>query len=331
MDTQRSLVLGTMNFGRLTDGDQAQAILRAAHELGISAVNTADVDYSGRSEHYVGRFLSQVPKREHPWLMVELSGPDMGVPNDPELTPGYLAEACKRSLRRLGVDQIDRVVVPRPSFRIPIEETFEGVHRLIVTPGLAASVGVSTFPAWMTCDILHTTAKLGVTQPTSELAPYNLLDRRVENELLPNSRRWKLEFFAWAPLAQGLLAGRYTGAALPSDSRASLLGGIYRDRVSPLKARSRAADFLRLCRRYGLEPSAAAIAWLLRQPGVAGAVFGPRTPEHVRSAAAARAVVLDRHFLTEVDRINPPGTACVDFFNSAPWMLECVGDGRMNA
>ncbi|MCS7479111.1 aldo/keto reductase [Umezawaea endophytica] len=320
--TDLRLVLGTMNFGRL-GVDEAVGLLDEARERGIDAVNTSDTDYSGRSEEYVGKFIRRSPPSARPALMVELAEPGMQIPHDPELTPARLEAACVNSLRRLGVDEVDLVIVPRPSFRIPIEETLSGIERRILRPGLAKAFAISTFPAWLACDVQHTARALGFTPPVAEVAPYNVLDRRVENEILPNCLRWGMGVFVWAPLAQGLLAGRYEHGT-PADSRAAVLGGIYRDRVSKVAARAAALEFVSLCRNSSIAPAAGAIAWTLQRPGVTGALFGPRTIRQVAVASEASGLVLDQRFLDAVDGINPAGTALVSFFNSAPWMLEAI-------
>lgn len=318
------VIVGTLNFSRRTSEDESIALLQRAYEMGITGINTADTDYSGRSESYVSRFLRKIPESERPFLMVELSGADMGVPHDPNLSPEYLRRACERSLDRLGVDSVDRVVIPRPSIRIPLEETLKGVHELIIEPGLAASYGVSTFPGWLTCHGQHVCQSQGYKKIASELAPYNILDRRAENELLPNARFWGMEFFAWGALAQGLLAGRYVSAdQIPPDSRAAVLGGIYAERIAD-HGRRVAAQFVDICVDFAYDPATAALAWLLTQSGVSGIVVGPRTLAHLGPMKAALELVLPLEFVQMVDAINPPGTAVADFFNSAPWMLQRV-------
>lgn len=321
-----SALIGTLNFSRRISEADSLTVLTAAFENGVTGINTADSDYSGQSEVYVGHFLKQFQFTPRPFLMVELSGPDMGVPNNPNLTPEYLHQACKRSLDRLGVSQVDRVVLPRPALLTPLDETLAGVQELIIDAGLATSYGVSTFPAWLTCHGQHVSRDRGYASIASELAPYNILDRRVENEMLPNARFWGMEFFAWAALGQGLLAGRYAGIvgdSRPADSRAAVLGGIYAMRV-PGRAVDTADRYLRLCGQYGYEPASAALAWVLAQPGVTGFVTGPRTASQVRPVGVALGLELDPVFLKAVDDINPPGSAVADFFNTAPWMRQRV-------
>lgn len=321
-----SALIGTLNFSRRSSEADSLAVLTAAFESGITGINTADSDYSGRSEVYVGHFLKQFQFSAKPFLMVELSGPDMGVPNNPNLTPEYLHQACMRSLDRLGVSQVDRVVLPRPALVTPLDETLAGVQELIIDAGLATSYGVSTFPAWLTCHGQHISRDRGYSLIASELAPYNILDRRAENEMLPNARFWGMEFVAWAALGQGLLAGRYAGAEgeiRPVDSRAAVLGGVYAERVQG-RAVSIADRYLGLCGQYGYEPACAALAWVLAQPGITGFVTGPRTVTQVRPVRAALELELDPAFLKAVDALNAPGSAVADFFNTAPWMRERV-------
>lgn len=326
-DVARSkVILGTMNFVRVGDSAMIQRILAEGYDRGITAINTADTDYSGRSESSVGAFIESLRRsgRPRPWIMLEISGADMGVPHNPNLHATYLTSAIERSLTRLGIDCVDRVVLPRPSFTIPLEETLAGIEQNILGRGLASSYGLSTFPAWLTCHAQHLAAVNHLTPPASELAPFNVLDRRVENEILPNARFWGMEFFAWAGLAQGLLAGRYPSTGeFPVDSRASVLGGIYSQRVNT-RARRLSSDYVRLAHEFSLDPAAAALAWVLARPGVTGVLAGPRLVEHTSSLADAQTLVLPPEFLARVDLINAPGSAVADFFNSAPWMLERI-------
>jgi aryl-alcohol dehydrogenase-like predicted oxidoreductase len=95
-------------------------------------------------------------------------------------------------------------------------------------------IGATTHPAWQVMEALMVSQLRRFARFISEQPPYNLLDRRIENELVPLCLKYGLGLIPWAPLASGVLAGRYTeGVGIPTDSRAALRGGIYAERVTP--------------------------------------------------------------------------------------------------
>ncbi len=320
--------LGTMNFGVRTDSTEALAILEVSVGSGITLINTADVDYSGRSEQIVGQFIAAHNCRSELFLSAEIADKNLGVPHAPKLDAAHLVPAAANTLSRLNVDYVDRFFLPRPNFTIPIEQTLADAN-ILIKKGFCKSIGVSTFPAWMTAKgIMAANANSDIAQISGELSPYNLLDRRCENARLPMTRNFGIEFFAWAPLAQGLLAGRYDDAigdevALPLDSRAKVLGGIYRERISS-KAVEIARRFTALAKAQKIAPACAAIAWCLSAVGVTAAIVGPRTRDQMTEVIRAKNVQLAQAFLDQCDLLVPPGSARANFHNSAPWMLETL-------
>ena len=103
---------------------------------------------------------------------------------------------------------IDLLQLHRPSTVVPQEETLAAFDELI-RAGKVRYIGCSTHPAWMVMEALATSERLGLPAYVSEQPPYNLLDRRIENELLPLCRKYGLAIIPWSPLAAGILAGRY--------------------------------------------------------------------------------------------------------------------------
>jgi aryl-alcohol dehydrogenase-like predicted oxidoreductase len=163
-----------------------------------------------------------------------------------------------------------------------------------------------------------TSERLGLARIVSEQSPYNLLDRRIENELLPACQAHGVGVMAWSPLAMGMLAGRYAEGR-SDDTRAARRGGIYAERVTDAGIRVGNA-FADLARRHGLEPAQAAYAWVLAQPGIAAAIIGPRTVAQAASALPAADRVLPDEFARQTDALVAPGSMVASFFNSAPWM-----------
>lgn len=314
---------GTMNLGSATPDDESARMIRYALAEGVRFFNLSDFEYEGRSETILGRVLSSLGERDEVTLCVEISGPDMGVPHDPDLSPEYIFRACEAALRRLRTDYIDIYTIPRPSNRIPIAETLGALTEL-VQAGKVRAVATSTYPAWRVMEALAVADRESLERVDVDASPYNLLDRRLENEFVPFALAHDVSVLAWAPLAQGMLAGRYVSpAGYPVDSRAARIGRIYQERITPHGIRL-GTRFAELAAEVGMTPAQLALTWVRAQPAVAAPVVGPRTQAQLEELLAARELTYPDSLDGELDALNPPGTAAVDFYNSAPWMQMAV-------
>jgi aryl-alcohol dehydrogenase-like predicted oxidoreductase len=316
------LCLGTLNFGGPTPDETALCIVDAALDAGINFIDTANTYHGGRSEEVVGKALAG--RRGRVVLATKVHGPTGVGPNDRGNSRVHILRACDESLRRLQTDYIDLYQVHRPSPEIPIEETLDALTDL-VKAGKVRYIGCSTHPAWMVVEALAASERLGLARYVSEQPPYNLLDRRVENELLPMAARYGLAILPWAPLAQGVLAGRYPAAdALPADSRAVRQpDSIYSRRVTP-RGIEAGAKFAALAREHGLPPGQLALLWCKDQPGVTSPIVGPRTLEQFVGLLPVLGMSLTDEQRAACDTINPPGTALVNFHNTAAWMKTAI-------
>ncbi len=316
------LCLGTLNFGGPTPDDEAARVVAAALDAGINIVDTSDSYHAGRSEEAVGKALAG--RRDRVVLATKVHFPTGSGPNDGGNSRLHILRACDDSLRRLRTDYIDLYQVHRPSPEIPIEETL-GALTDLVRAGKVRYAGCSTHPAWMVMEALAASERHGFVRYVSEQPPYNLLDRRIENELVPLAQRHNLALLPWAPIAQGVLAGRYRlGQVLPEDSRAARLpDSIYSRRVTARGIEAGEA-FAALARAHGLTPGQLALLWCKDQPGVTAPVAGPRTIEQLRDLLPVLELTLTGELRAACDEINPPGTAIVDFHNTAGWMKTVI-------
>ncbi len=311
-----------MNFGGPTPDAAAARIVDAALDAGINFVDTADMYHGGRSEEAVGKALAG--RRDRVVLATKAHYRVGDGPNDEGNSRLHILRACEQSLRRLQTDYIDLYQVHRPSPEIPVEETLDALTDL-VRAGKVRYIGCSTHPAWMVMEALAVSERRGLARYVSEQPPYNLLDRRIENELVPLATRYGLAILPWAPLAQGLLAGRYPkAAALPADSRAARQpDSIYSRRITPRGIEAGQA-FAALAREHGVPPGQLALAWCKDQPGVTSPVVGPRTVEQFADLLPALEISLTDEQRAACDTINPPGTALVNFHNTAGWMRTAI-------
>jgi aryl-alcohol dehydrogenase-like predicted oxidoreductase len=313
------LALGTMNFGDATDEAESVRILDRAIDAGITLIDTADVYNAGASEEILGRALAHGGRRQRVFLATKAFNQVGPGPNDRGTSRLHLMRACDASLRRLQTDHIDLYQMHRPDPDTPIDETL-GALTDLVRSGKVRYVGCSTHPAWRVMQALLTAELHGLVRYVSEQPPYNLLDRRIENELVPLCLEHQLAIIPWAPMAQGVLAGRYDDATQPpADSRAARRGGIYAERVTPAGVRVGTA-FSALAREAGLSPAQLALLWVKDQPGVTAPIFGARTVAQLDEAIPVMELRLSDDLRSACDALVPPGSAVVNFHNSAAWM-----------
>jgi len=312
------LCLGALNFGGPTPEAEAVRLVHAAVDAGVNMVDTANTYHGGESERVVG--LAIRDRRSQVVLATKVHYRTGSGPNDGGNSRLHVLRACEDSLRRLGTDCIDLYQVHRPSPEVPVDETL-GALTDLVRAGKVRYIGCSTHPAWMVMEALATSERLGLARYVSEQPPYNLFDRRIENELVPLALRHQLALLPWAPLAQGLLAGRYADlGALPGDSRAARQpGSIYAQRVTPRGVEA-GARFAALARGFGRTPGQLALLWCKDQPGVTAPVVGPRTMAHLQDVLPVLEATLSDDERAACDAINPPGGVIVNFHNTAPWM-----------
>ena len=319
------LCLGAMNFGGPTDEGASIAIIHRALDGGINFVDTADVYNGGESERIVGKALKQDGRREQMVLATKVYG-EVGVgPNDRGVSRYHIVRACEDSLRRLQTERIDLYQLHRPSFEVPQEETLRAFDDLI-RAGKVCYIGCSTHPAWKVMEALGLSERYGWAGYVSEQPPYNLLDRRIENELVPLCQKHGLAIVPWSPLAGGILTGRYPASGeLPPDSRAARWGGTFLARVTR-KGLGVAAKVVQMAQERGLTVAQLSLLWVKDQPGITAPIIGPRTLAHLEEALA----VLERT-LADADRplfdaLVHPGPAVADFHNSNEWMQARILD-----
>ncbi len=249
------LILGTMTFGPQVDIDGSRALLKRFIAAGYRELDTAYVYNEGETETILGSILREAGNNSL-YLATKVN---------PRVT-GRLDEAAVKmqldeSLRRLGRDSVDILYLHLPDPHTPIEETLKACTDLH-EQGRFAELGLSNFPAWMVVDIWHLCKANGWPQPSVYQGLYNGLSRKIESELFPALRRLGMRFYAYNPLAGGMLTGkhaRYDDS--PMAGRFARLQSYrnrywkpsYFDAVSALTAR---------CREAGIEPASAAYRWL---------------------------------------------------------------------
>jgi aryl-alcohol dehydrogenase-like predicted oxidoreductase len=189
----------------------------------------------------------------------------------------------------------------------------------LIRKGYVRYVGTSTFAAWQLVEALWVAKELGLNRFVCEQPPYNLLDRRIERELLPMAQTYGFGVIPWSPLAGGLLTGKYNrDTPPPEDSR---YGNVKEG--SPQQRRMTEQAFVVI---EGLDPlvsakgctmSQFALAWCMQQPGVSSPIIGPRTMEQLEDNLGALEVTITDDDRSEVDALIAPGQMVSPFYEAA--------------
>lgn len=319
------LCLGAMNFGGPTNKADSIAMVNRALDAGINFIDTANVYNAGESERIAGEALKANGRRDEVVLATKVYGRMGDGPNEQGVSRYHIIKACEDSLRRLQTDRIDLYQLHRPSLTVPQDETLRAFDDLI-RAGKVRYIGASTHPAWMVMEALAVSEKYNLAGYVSEQPPYNLLDRRIENELVPLSQKYGLALLPWSPLAGGILAGRYPlDGQIPEGSRAARSGQTFQERVT-YKGREVATKMAEMAQERGMTVTQLALLWVKDQPGITSPIIGPRTMAHLEDAIPVLDMTLDEADYPLFDELVHPGNAVADFHNSNPWMKARITD-----
>ena len=313
------LGLGTDNFANPTLPKESIQIINRAIDAGINFLDTANTYAKGESERIIGKAFKESGGRDKVLIATKVHYRVGKEPNDAGNSRLHIIKACEDSLKRLQTDYIDLYQLHRPSFDIPLDETLGALSDL-VTQGKVRYIGSSTSPAWKIMEALHISEIRKYPYFISEQSPYNLLDRRIENELIPFCKHNNLGIIAWSPLAMGLLAGRYNNAKkMPKTSRGNLRKGIYSERITEAGI-SIGKKFVKISDQHNIKPVQLATLWVKDQPGVTLPLIGPRTINQLEDYLPVMDMQLNQTLKEACDLLVPPGSAKANFHNSAPWM-----------
>jgi len=323
--------LGSDDFGDGTPPELAAKIIIRAVESGINLIDTGNLYAGGTSEKIIGKTLKENNLRHQVLIStkVDHAPRKIGVSLDaytPKLAPNLqgnsrlnIIRACDLSLKALQTDYIDFFQIHRYYPQYHIEETL-GALTDLVRQGKVRYVGCSTFPPWMIMKAIMLSEMKSYARFVSEESPYNLLDRRIENELIPMAQEIGLGILTWSPLAHGMLTGVYSKVGeYPSGSRAAARGSFYADRVSE-KGIEVGDKFVKLAKDAGISPAQLAVLWTKDQPGITAPLIGPQKLEHLEDMIPVMEMTLADSLRKACDDLVPPGTAVANFLNTSGWM-----------
>ncbi|MFD0023830.1 aldo/keto reductase [Streptomyces sp. NPDC058382] len=300
-------VVSRVAFGNsLTAGNQledrtATACVRAALDAGITTFDTADAYAGGRAEELLGRALAGVDRDS---VVICTKVGRGGGPGPGALSAGRIADSLDSSLRRLGTGHIDLYQAHLYDDSTPLEETMRAFADAVAA-GKVRYVGVSEWAADEIGRAAALARELGVPLVSNQ-PQYSMLWRVIEAEVVPACEQLGIGQMVWSPLAGGVLTGKYRpGSRPPAGSRAVAAEGgeisIQRYNFLSDEVLSAVARVAVLAEEAGLPLPQLALAWALRNAGVATAVIGASAPEQIGRNIAAVSRTLGPELLRAID------------------------------
>ena len=278
-------ILGSMTFGESVDDNGADAIVTAFMQAGGKEIDTANVYCDGVTEEILGRLIDAdrragvyLASKVHPW-------------NDEGLQPQQVKKQLAQSLQRLGTDRVDLLYLHSPDLDTPIEDTLAACFELYQQDRFT-DFGLSNYAAWQVAEIVELCRRHGWMQPRVYQGMYNALTRDVERELFPCLRHYGIAFYAYNPLAGGLLSGRYRSIDnLPTEGR-FVDKDNYLDRYWKQDYFDVLREFFDACGTESLHPVDAAIGWLVNHSQLDaekgdGIIIGVSNIDHLQANLAA--------------------------------------------
>lgn len=292
-----------MTWGRDTDEHEAANQLRDYLDAGGNFIDTAAVYGDGDSERVIGGFLGTLVDRDEVVIATKAGISFKDGVRKVDNSRANLLRDLDRSLDHLGIAYVDLWQIHTFDPHINLEETLTALD-LALASGRARYVGISNFNGWQTARSASIQNPfLGKAALTSVQNEYSLLNRKVEEEVLPAAESLGLGFLAWSPLGRGVLTGKYQNG-MPADSRGA--SQHFASFIAPYldkKSRKITEAVVVAAEGLGLSPLEVALAWVRDRPGVSSAIIGARTGAQLKGALLAEEVELPEQVseaLTEV-------------------------------
>lgn len=302
------LCLGAMTFGGSlgwgSTVEESQQILDRYIELGGNFIDTANFYTKSHSEKIIGDHIGRHPaRRDRLVIATKFSGNLYpGDPNGGGSGRKSIIAAAENSLRRLQTDYIDLYWLHNWDVHTPIDETMAALDDL-VRAGKVRYLGVSDTPAWKVAEANVTARFRGWSAFIGLQIEYSLLERSVEQELVPMARELGLGITPWSPLKSGLLSGKYTrqnAGQVKSDR------GAFIEHFLNEKAYTVVDTLAGIAKEKDTTVARVALSWLQVQPGVTSTIIGARRLDQLEDNVKSLEVKLTPDELSKLDTLTRP-------------------------
>src|ERR1700722_469933 len=302
------LCLGAMTFGEDlgwgTSVEESQQIIDRYTELGGNFIDTANFYTRSHSEKILGDHIGRhAARRDRLVIATKFSGNLYpGDPNGGGSGRKSLINACENSLRRLQTDYIDLYWLHIWDANTPIEETMAALDDLVAA-GKVRYIGVSDTPAWKIVEANLIARFRGWSSFIGLQVEYSLLERAIEQELVPMANEFGLGITPWSPLKSGVLSGKYTrdSAGQHQADRGALVSTFLNEETYTL------IDELQvIAKAHETTVASVALAWVAAQPAVSSVIIGARRLSQLDDNVGAVDVNFTAEELVRLDALTKP-------------------------
>ncbi len=299
--TLSRLGLGTMTWGRDTDEHEAADQARAFLDAGGNFFDTAAVYGAGDSEKVIGGLVGSLFKREEVIIATKGGITFVDGVRTVNTSRGALLSELDFSLKRLGTDYVDLWQIHTWDEQTPLDDTLAALETAYQS-GRARYVGISNFSGWQSSRAI---TKQELKAPIATLQnEYSLLNREIENEVLPCAIELNVGVLAWSPLGRGVLTGKYRNG-VPSDSRGASphFAGFVEPYLDERAQRIVDAVYV-AADGLGYSPLEVALAWVRDAIGVTSAIVGARTGAQLRGILRSEEISLPAVVRQALDEVS---------------------------
>ena len=314
------LCFGTMTIGSsewkpwVLDKADAEPLLKRCLDLGITFFDTANWYSTGESERVVASTLLSMMPRDRLVLATKAFYGMSDDPNDRGLSRKHLLASVDASLRRMGADYIDLLVIHAFDPHTPIEETMATLHD-IVRSGKVRYVGASTMFAWQFAQMNHVARMNGWTPFVNMQCQYNLLYREEEREMLPYCRDQGIAVTGFSPLARGWLSG--------STATRSMTDVHFTNMYGDALDREICAQVEAIAKEHGTTMAAVALAWVRSRDDICCPIIGASSASQVDNNVGALDLELTEDEIETLEQMYRPRDVINDYVpNPMPRYLE---------
>ncbi len=298
--------LGTMTFGEDwgfgSSVEDSVKIMDAYIDRGGNFLDTANIYTKGHSEKIIGDHVGKDPKKRDRLVIATkfLGNLFPGDPNGGGAHRKGIMAACDESLRRLQTDYIDLYWMHFWDEHTPIDETMRAVDDL-VRMGKIRYFGISDTPAWKCAQAQYEAIFKNWSPAVALQIEYSLVERTVENELVPMAKELGMGITPWSPLKGGVLTGKYTRENKDEveAKRGEWVTNNLTDRNLDI-----VEELVKVAKEVGCSPAECALAWVQAKDGVSSTIIGARTMDQLESNLKALEVTIPDELMQRLDKVS---------------------------
>ena len=294
-----------LTFTSQVELDGAKEIIRKAFELGINYIDTADAYAGGGAEELLGQVLPEYDRRDY-IVASKLFWPQSDAPTNRGLSRKHIVDSVAISLKRMKLDYMDILYCHRYDPETELEETVRGMND-VIDQGKVTYWGTSEWTAGQIAEAVRICDEKGWHKPIVNQPLYNMLNRYIEEEVLPTCVESGMGTANFSPLAQGVLTGKYSGGRIPDGSRGSnnSQNMWMKDQISDIELLDKVESMKPIAEKYGLNLAQLSLAWILQNPGISSVITGATTAAQLESNVKASGVKLEAEDKAAMDALFP--------------------------